>query len=289
MVAFSSQKLGLIGMHDQQCIRFLQDWLPRLGLRWAGYRKGRRTVCKRIARRIRALDLPDAEAYGTYLETHPEELATLRAFCCISISRFYRDHAVYRLLESAAFPACAVAARARGDTAIRCWSAGCASGEEPYTIRLVWDIAVARRFPGMTLEIVATDADPGLLERAAAARYGAGSLKELPDAYRGAAFERVDDGYRLKLEFRAGVRFERQDICAAQPDGPFDLVFCRNLAFTYFDAGGQRTVLRAILDRLRPGGFLVVGAHERLPDAAEGLEPLSAGVPIYRYRDGPQR
>jgi chemotaxis protein methyltransferase CheR len=142
------------------------------------------------------------------------------------------------LLESAAFPACAVAARARGDTAIRCWSAGCASGEEPYTIRLVWDIAVARRFPGMTLEI--------------------------------------------------DVRFERQDICAAQPDGPFDLVFCRNLAFTYFDAGGQRTVLRAILDRLRPGGFLIIGAHERLPDVAEGLEPLSAGVPIYRYRDGPQ-
>lgn len=272
-------------MHDQQCVRFLQEWLPRIGLRWAGYRKVRRTVCKRIARRLRALGLPDFDAYGAYLETHPEERETLQAFCRISISRFYRDQAVYRLLERDVFPASAAAARARGDPAVRCWSAGCASGEEPYTVRLVWDIAVARRFPGMKLEIIATDADAGLLERAAAALYGAGSLKELPPSYRMAAFERADDSHRLKPEFRDGVRLQCQDIRVSQPDGPFDVVLCRNLAFTYFNADTQRVVLRSILDRLRLGGFLVIGAHERLPDVGEGLKPLAAGIPVYRYSE----
>lgn len=273
-------------MHDQQCVHFLQEWLPRLGLRWAGFRKVRRTVCKRIARRLRVLGLPDAGAYGSYLETHPEEWARLQAFCRIPISRFYRDRSVYRLLESDIFPASVAAARARGGSGIRCWSAGCASGEEPYTIRLVWDLAVAQRFAEIGLEIIATDADAGLLGRAATAVYGAGSLKELPQVYRTAAFEPADGDYRLKPAFRGGVLFACQDIRSAQPDGPFDVVFCRNLVFTYFDAANQRTVLRAILDRLRPGGFLVLGAHECLPETGAGLQQYSMGVPVYRNQEG---
>lgn len=276
-------------MHDQQCVRFLQEWLPQLGLRWAGYRKVRRTVCKRVARRLRALGLPDAVAYGRYLAEHPEERETLRTFCRIPISRFYRDRAVYQLLESELFPMCAAAARARGDVGIRCWSAGCASGEEPYTLRIVWDLAVCRRFAGMVLEVIATDADAVMLERAAVAKYRAGSLKDLPPAFREAAFEPADGDSRLKAEFRAGVRFERQDIRLAQPDGPFDLVLCRNLVFTYFDCEGQRVGLRRILERLRPGGFLVIGAHERLPDAGGALQRYSSGVPVYRRRGGAER
>lgn len=274
-------------MHDQQCVRFLQEWLPRIGLRWAGYRKVRRTVCKRIARRVRALGLADTEAYAAYLASHAEEVRTLLAFCRIPISRFYRDRGVYRLLESELLPTCAAAAEARSDATVRCWSAGCASGEEPYTIRLVWDLAIAERFPGIGLDIVATDADDGILRRAAAALYGAGSLEELPCAYRVAAFDQVDGDYRIKPAFRHGIRFEWQDICSVQPDGPFDIVFCRNIAFTYFDESNQRAALRAITRRLRPGGYLVIGAHEHLPEeTGRALQRYSTGMPVFRRCGG---
>jgi len=270
-------------MDDRQCIRFLQEWLPRLGLRWEGYRKVRRTVCKRIARRVRALGLADATAYARHLDAHAEERERLQAFCRIPISRFYRDRAVYRLLERELLPKCAAAARQRGDDRVRCWSAGCASGEEPYTVRIVWDLAVAAHFPDVTLEIVATDADAVMLARAETAVYRAGSLKELPDAYRKAAFGPADGNCRLKPAFRSGVRFECQDIRTDQPDGSFDIVFCRNLVFTYFDAASQRFVLRRVLDRLRPGGIFVIGAHERLPGGGTALRRVSAGLPVYRY------
>jgi len=277
-------------MNDQQCVRFLQEWLPRLGMRWAGYRKVRRTVCKRIARRLRVLGLAGIEEYRAYLESCPEEVGTLLTFCRIPISRFYRDRAVYRLLESELLPACAAAAQARGDSMVRCWSAGCASGEEPYTIRLVWNLAVAKDFPETGLDIVATDADAGLLQRAAAAVYGAGSLKELPAAFRMAAFDRENSNYRMKPTFRSRVRFECQDIRAVQPAGPFDIVFCRNVAFTYFDEPNQRAVLRAIVARVRPGGFLVLGAHEHLPAATgQGVQRYSTTAPVYRQHHAESR
>ena len=78
-------------MRDQDCVRFLQACLPRLGLKWAGYRKVRRTVCKRIGRRMRALGLSDLAAYGRLLERCPEGLARLDTLCQIPISRFCRN------------------------------------------------------------------------------------------------------------------------------------------------------------------------------------------------------
>jgi len=187
-------------------------------------------------------------------------------------------------------PACAAAAQARGDSMVRCWSAGCASGEEPYTIRLVWNLGVSTDLPEIGLDIVATDADAGLLQRAAAGVYGAGSLKELPAAYRMAAFDRENGNYRLKPAFRFGVRFECQDIRVVQPAGPFDIVFCRNVAFTYFDEPNQRAVLRAIVARVRPGGFLVLGAHEHLPAATgQGVQRYSTTAPVYRRHHAESR
>ena len=88
----------------------------------------------------------------------------------------------------------------------------------------------------------------------------------------------------IKDSFKRGVHFERRDIRGEPPTGPFDLVLCRNLAFTYFDDDGQEAALAAIRRALVPGGVLVVGIHERLPEGGAGFEPLE-GVPgAYRYR-----
>jgi len=138
-----------MGVRDQDCVRFLQTCLPRLGLNWAGYRKVRRTVCKRIGRRMRELGLSDIAAYGQLLEHSPEELARLDAFCRIPISRFYRDRAVFDALGRTLLPDLAKRAGTRGDREVRCWSAGCASGEEVYTLRLLWDLAPQPSHPDM--------------------------------------------------------------------------------------------------------------------------------------------
>ena len=123
---------------DPAGVEFLQWCLPRMHLRWPGFRKVRRQVLKRINRRLQELGLPSVKAYQGYLEDHPVEWATLDSLCWISISRFYRDQSIFQYLENALLPRLARLVIGRGESELRCWSAGCAGGEEPYTLAIVW-------------------------------------------------------------------------------------------------------------------------------------------------------
>lgn len=220
-------------------------------LRWAGFRRVRRQVCRRLARRLRDLGLGGLDAYRALLDADPGEWRALDALCRIPISRFLRDRATFERLLALLPPG-----------PLDVWCAGCASGEEPYTLALLR--------PG--LRILATDADPHLLGRARRGCYRASSLRALPSLE---AFDRAGDEYCLRPGPRAGVRFELQDLREAMPGGPFHAVLCRNLAFTYFDEALQRRVLDGILARLRPPRLLVVGRHESPP---AGLRALGCGV-----------
>jgi chemotaxis protein methyltransferase CheR len=264
-------------MKDEQCVAFLRQTLPRLGMRWAGYRKVRRQVCKRIDRRLHALGLPGIESYAGYLEAHPEEWKRLDAFCRISISRFCRDRGSFDLLEQEILPR--LAEDVSG--ALRCWSVGCASGEEPYSLRLVWAFCLQSRFPSVALKILATDADTGLLERARRACYPPSSLRELSRDWIERAFERSDGFYRLRSELRAGVELRCQDVRSELPEQSFHLVLCRNLVFTYFDEPLQRRCLASLAARLEPGGVLLVGAHESLPVGDSGLRSRAGQRSFY--------
>ena len=107
-------------------------------MRWVGFRRVRRQVCKRIARRLIELGLQDLEAYRTLLGADAGEWSRLDSLCRITISRFYRDRAVWNYLGDVLLPDLTRFARRRGDEELRCWSVGCASGEEPYTLAMVW-------------------------------------------------------------------------------------------------------------------------------------------------------
>jgi len=227
------------------------------------------------------LGLRDAEAYRTRLEVDAAEWSVLDAYCWISVSRFYRDRAVFEDLAREILPNLAHAAIARERRLLRAWSAGCASGEEPYSLRLAWDLAVAPAVPDAQLQIIATDASADLLERARRAVYPASALEELPAAWRRSAFEALDGVYRLRDDFRRGVQLRQEDIRKSMPPGPFDLILCRNLAFTYFELELQRTIQRELVKRLVPGGALLVGAHEALPEPA-GLPPSAETRGLYR-------
>jgi chemotaxis protein methyltransferase CheR len=247
-------------------------------MRWPGFRRVRRQVCRRIERRLQELGLGDLAAYRAYLEAQPEEWRTLDGLCVVTISRFCRDREVFGFLEREVLPALAL------DTAgpLQAWSAGCASGEEPYTLSLLWQLGAGAAFPELSLRVLATDLDEALLRRARTACYGAGSLRDLPKAWRERAFRRRGELWCLRPELRRDVSLLRHDVRADPPQGPFDLVLCRNLAFTYFDLNLQREVCKRLVACLRPGGVLVVGVHESLPEGIAGLAPWPGGRGVYR-------
>lgn len=213
-------------MKDLECVAFLQWALPQLGLDWRGFRKVRRQVCRRIAARIRALGLADTAAYRERLESDRAEWPALAGLCTIPISRFYRDREVFDCLGAAVLPALAEAARKRGAERLECWSAGCASGEEPYTLALQWRMTLAASFPEL----------------------------------------------------------ERQDLLGALPQRQFDLILCRNVAFTYFSDDRARAALQRLASRLRVGGALVIGLHERLPGSSDGFDPWPGCRAVFRLR-----
>ena len=272
-------------MSDPDCVALLQWALPRLGWRWRGFRNVRGQVCKRIGRRIAQLGLGGVEAYRARLEADPAEWRVLDGLCGITISRLYRDRGVWDALRDEVLPALAEAAMQAG-APLRCWSLGCASGEEPYTVSIVWRLALAPRFPGVRLEVLGTDFDDTVLARARDARYASASLRELPAGWRERAFERDGELFRLREAFRAGVALERADVREQLPVGRYYLILCRNLVFTYFDEPRQRATLERLGTKCVAGGALVLGRHEQLPPGA-ALVPWRPELGIFRWPGAP--
>lgn len=272
-------------MKDDNCISFLQEVLSHLQLRWQGFRKVRRQVCKRIQRRIVLLGLNDVQAYRTWLDTHPDEWRVLDALCQITISRFYRDQYVFQCLETDVMPHLARRIQRDGEQALTVWSIGCASGEEPYTLALLWAFSLAPKYPEIKLKIIGSDANADMIHRASEACYAGSSLKDLPDRWREAAFSKHDNRFCLRELYRKDIEIQHHDIRRDEPNKPFHLVLCRNLVFTYFNEKLQCETGRQLSSSVREGGSLVIGAHEQLPDCMTSFELWGACRGIYRKID----
>jgi len=272
-------------MHDRDCVQFLQWALPRLHFRWEGFRRVRAQVCQRIHRRIQDLGLEGQADYRQYLEAHAEEWLRLDGLTRVTISRFYRDKAMFAFLEQEVLPELARRARARGSQNLKVLSLGCGSGEEPYTIVLLWMLRLVSLSRELGLEVVAIDADPHMLSRAKEASYEYGTVKNLPEALLHAGFIRRDDQFELRPEFKRRVRFIQQDVRELMPAQTYDLVLCRNLVFTYYDAALQTRLLDAISALIRADGALVIGIHEDLPKTGHKLQWWSERLRVYCKSD----
>ena len=269
-------------INDQEFVHFLKWCLPKLDLCWPGFRKVRGTVHKRLARRMWELELPDLAAYQKKLEADPSEWRELDRMFRIPISRFYRDRNAYELLDREVLPSCADVVRKQGRRVLRILSAGCASGEEPYTINLIWKLRLSERYPDVELQVFALDIDDVMLHRAETACYSASSFRDMPADLFENGFYHFDGEYCLRDAFRLGVRFEKADLRETFPDGPFDLILCRNTAFTYFDDATQVEMFARLDASLRDSGYLITGSHESLPPQAHGYHRLQPGVPVFR-------
>jgi chemotaxis protein methyltransferase CheR len=132
------------------------------------------------------------------------------------------------------------------------------------------------------LRIVATDIDPLAIHRAERGCYRPSSVKDLPAQWSAQAFVTIADELCLKDEYRSSVTFMLQDIRERAPEGLFHLILCRNLVFTYFDEMLQRKTLQRLSGRLAPGGALIIGNLESLPDGPWGIQPWSTRLGMYQ-------
>lgn len=272
-------------MNDAQCVHFLQWVLPQLHMRWPGFRRVRRQVCKRLRRRITQLQLGDLSAYQTYLAEHSDEWPLLDGLCQITISRFYRDKMVFSFLQTQVFPHLLQLLEQDQETTLRIWCSGCGAGEEPYSLAMLWATCFQAKYPGITLSIMATDINPEMLQRARQACYPYSAIKNLPSPWRETGFERQGEQYCLQPSFKRNINFHCQDIrdeaIAERQNDYFHLICCRNLAFTYFDGPLQREIAQRFHDRLVAGGVLLLGVHEALPLESPGFDLWSQQLAIY--------
>ena len=220
---------------------------------------------RRIAVRMRIRGASDFRSYGRLLDADPEEYDRLIDALTVNVTKLFRNREVWDAVEASVLPSLWSSSAPR----LRCWVAGCASGEEAYTLAALWHRFALVRGEDSQLSrvgIVGTDIDKRSLEAASAGAYASGAFAETPDDVR-ARFFRRDERTGLESassELRALVRFERHDLLLEPPQrGPIHLVSCRNVTI-YFDRESQAALTRRFHAVLAPGGFLVLGKVETL-------------------------
>lgn len=278
-------------MNNNEAVTFLQWCLPKMDYKWKGFRKVKRQLCRRIDQRMNELNIVDLSAYRDYLNSNKEEWKILDSFCYITISRFFRDRSIFNILQTEILPALAHDAVENKRKEISCWSAGCCSGEEPYTLQILWQLCIKHTVKEeLDLQIFASDRSQEILERAKKGFYPVSSLKELPEEFINQAFQKIDDDckidYRIKEDFKESVQFQAQDIRYEAPEKEFDIILCRNLVFTYFEDSLQKAILSKLTNRLRNHGFLIIGTHERLPAMISEIELYDNNDSIYQRISG---
>jgi chemotaxis protein methyltransferase CheR len=239
-------------------------------------------IRRRIAVRMRACGVHTYDDYRVLLSRSPNEYERLRDALTINVTRFYRNAETWNLLRRDVLPAILDSRRPE----VKVWSAGCASGEEPYTLAVLAadHLDHAGRSDGLArLTVDATDIDRGSLERAGAACYRSEGLTELPDDLARLYFEPADGGRRVIDRLRRRVHVRPLDLSREPPlRTDYDLILCRNVVI-YFDRPMQERLFQTFADALVPGGYLVLGKVETLfGPARDRLSLVDPRERVYR-------
>jgi chemotaxis protein methyltransferase CheR len=265
-------------MEDDQFRQLLQFF----NRSWKGYRKVRKGVKKRVARHMQTLGCRRIETYLKLLASDDAVLDACNQLMAVSISRFFRDRRVWEILKNEILPELAEGREER----VCLWSAGCARGEEAYSLRIAWEEIGPKRPDRSRLEILATDIRADYLEQAREGVYNRGSVRELSAEQLSRYFIIKKGGRRLHIqpELKTGIQWKRLDLTTAQtPDHGFDLICLRNNLLTYFQDPEKSTAFKHVTSALKAKGYLIIGAHEQLPAGTDLFTPISGSKLIYRY------
>jgi len=267
-------------MDDQQ----FREVLQYLGLSWKGYRRVRKGVKKRLIRHIQRLGCRSVEEYLVEFKSSKDARVECQRLMTVSISRFFRDLKLWQILEEQILPRFIESERGK----IRVWSAGCACGEEVYSLKILWD-HLSRSLSGAPdLEILATDMNPAYLGRANRGIFPSSSLREVTSGFRMAYFQGRPGKSKFSVipPLREGIRWKVHNLLDDPPGFSFHLIFLRNSLLTYYEKEVRVDAFKRILDALSPGGFMAIGVHEVLPAEFPYLQPVCSLT--YLFKKGKQ-
>jgi two-component system, chemotaxis family, CheB/CheR fusion protein len=262
---------------EQPEFEALLEYIKRSrGFDFTGYKRS--SLMRRVNRRMQVVQIQDYSNYLDYLEVHPEEFSHLFNTLLINVTSFFRDRPTWDYLSSEIIPR--ILSRKDLKEPIRVWTAGCASGEEAYTIAIALaDLMGAEQFRER-VKIYATDVDEEALNQARQATYLSRELSGLTTQQIEEFFEQTDDRYTFRKDLRRAVIFGRHDLIQDAPISKIDLLVCRN-TLMYFNAETQSRILARFHFALRDSGFMFLGKAEMLLTHSNLFMPVQLRYRIF--------
>ena len=248
----------------------------KLQFDFSGYKVG--TLTRRIRRREIATGNHDLASYLQWVDTHPQELELLARDILISVTAFFRDRDAFEVLKRAIQEICN---RKPPGSEIRVWTAGCASGEEAYSIAMLFAEALGEKLPQYRLQIFATDIDDDALNVARRGVYPAASMAEVPPDLLERFFKPVSHAFEAGKLLRDLIVFARHNLVSDPPFLRQDLVTCRNVLI-YFDAPLQAKVFQTFHFGLVREGYLFLGRSESVAQAEQLFSPIDRRERLFR-------
>jgi two-component system CheB/CheR fusion protein len=239
------------------------------GFDFTGYKRS--SLRRRVSKRTQFLRCERYSDYLDYLEVHPEEFSELFNTILINVTGFFRDTPAWDYLATDVLPVLIEEKKSRDP--IRVWSAGCASGEEAYTLAIVMAEALGLETFRQRVKIYATDVDQEALTQARHASYNAKDLSAIPEALRSKYFEHIGQRYVFRPDLRRAVIFGRHDLVQDAPISRLDLLVCRN-TLMYFNAETQARILARFHFAMNDTGFIFLGKAEMLLTRANLFTPV---------------
>lgn len=272
-----SQKLPVVSEEGLNAIfRMLRD---ECGIDFSHYKQS--TVSRRIERRLQLNQSLDLDDYVRQLRQDPQEVNSLYHDLLIGVTEFFRDAEAFERLEKEIIPQ--LLNRHDGSEELRVWVAGCATGEEAYSLAILLEEALEHRPKAMTLRIFATDVHRASLEFASAGIYEEDSVARVSPARLDKYFSRRGRFYHVTPELRKSIVFAPHNVIKDAPFTKLDLISCRNLLI-YFQPPAQKKVLSLFHFGLKPSGIMFLGPSESPGEIAEEFEPLDVHWKIFRKR-----
>ena len=252
---------------DDRAFKKLLDFF---GFSWSGYKKVRKGVKKRITRHMEQLGCRHVDEYIMALKTRDRLRSECEQLMTVSISRFFRDRGLWRTL----FRDILLDLIDRKIAPVNIWSAGCACGEEVYSLKIVWKLLSSQFDELPMIELLATEMNLVYLDRARQGIYQRSSLKELPEESRPIFFEPHKKHFAVKAFLKQGISWELCNLLFDVPEERFHIIFLRNNVLTYYGTELKTRAFQNVIEQLEPEGFLIIGAHEKLPSSQPELTPF---------------
>lgn len=284
MVAVNASEIGNLPEKDVWAFEALKELFVReKGFDLEAYKE--RCILRRIYLKVRSKGHRDLGAYYRVLRRNPEELEKLFQYLTINVTEFFRNPSAFQYLEKKIFPR-VLAGQNRHDT-FEVWSAGCSSGEEPYSLAIALLRAKRKHRVPNPFHVLATDIDKPVLAKAREGVYSRESLKNLEQEDVREFFNQNEEGYVVSNEVRDCITFRTSDILKDKPGTMHGLIVCRNLLI-YFSRENQEKVISGFSRNLSDGGYLMLGKAETLIGKNRlYFQSISPTERIYRLREAP--